>query len=91
VSSVRNDVEEPKRCEYCYSNWQWTMPAFNKHEVLQIGCFRCCSIYNIVDDEYLLVGQRPRHFIFWKDLTRQWDEALREIHASSVKKKASSL
>lgn len=81
---------EKKQCEHCYCDYRWTKPAYSKFEILQVGCDKCSSIYNIIGDEYRLVGQRPNHFIFWKDLRRQWREAMDTIAASSAKKKESS-
>ena len=63
------------------------MPAYSKHCVLQVGCYGCASVYNIIDDEYRLVGTRPGHYTFSKDLLRQWEEAMSYIAASSAKKR----
>lgn len=82
--------DKKQRCDHCYSNWQWTMLALSKREVLQIGCFGCMSVYNVVEDEYKLIGQRSGHYIFWKDLHRQWDEALQHIADVSTAKKQAS-
>jgi len=81
-------MEEAKRlCDYCENKWAgWTQPAYSKHEILQIGCWGCSSLYNIVEDEYMLIGQRHGHYIFWKDLLRQWDKVMNK-YASSAKKK----
>jgi len=67
---------EKKRCEYCHSRWQWTVQAYSGHMVLQVGCWGCGSIYNVVDDELMLVRQSYKHFIFKKDITIQWDKLM---------------
>lgn len=75
-----------RRCSNCNSKWQWTMPAYSKWEVLQIGCWSCYWVFNIVNDEYIPVGQAFGHFIFRKDLKRQWNKVMTK-YACSVKKK----
>ena len=79
-------MEEERRCDYCHSKWQWTMPAYSKYEIFQVGCWSCFRVYNIVCGDYRLVNQSLEHFIFWKDLKRQWREAMKRS-VSSVKKK----
>ena len=82
-------MEKIAVCKNCGSKWaDWTKPAYSAHEVLQIGCWNCYSVHNNIDGEYHLVIHNPRHYIFWKDLKRQWNEALKWF-ASSAKKKAS--
>ena len=67
------------KCLLCLAS-DWTMEVFDEHFNLQIGCFRCYALYNVNDDEELeFIGKRPRDYLFWKDLRRQWDEALDEI------------
>jgi len=79
------ELKQPQ-CDFCYSSWRWTKPAYSKHEILQVGCW-CQSVYNIVDGEYSLLGQRQGHPVFWKELRQQWNEALKAISASTVKTK----
>ena len=82
------DAHLNPRCVHCSGSHGWTLPAFSAREVLQIGCSYCGSLYNIVDEEYRLIGQRGSHYIFWKDLLLQWNNALKHIAASTVKTKA---
>lgn len=74
-----------RRCSNCNSAEQWTMPAYSKWEVLQIGCWKCFWVYNVIDGEYISVGPSFKHFIFWKDLKRQWNKVMTK-HAYSAKK-----
>ncbi len=79
--------DNQQRCDYCYRT-DWTTPTYSKYEILQIGCYGCGSVYNVIDDSYTLVGQRFQHPMFWKDLRKQWDKALRHLYtpASTVTK-----
>lgn len=62
-------------CDVCLAP-EWTNPAYSKRAILQIGCWRCYSVYYLLDDGPMLFKKDPRNPIFWKDLKRQWDEAL---------------
>jgi hypothetical protein len=64
-----------EKCEYCLAN-EWTRPAYNERCLLQIGCWRCYSVYFILDAGPVITKQNPRNPIFWKDLQIQWNEAL---------------
>lgn len=65
-------------CEYCFGK-EWTQPAYNERCLLQIGCWRCYSVYYLLDDGPMLSKQDPKNHIFWKDLQRQWNEALSQM------------
>ena len=87
VGGAKEMAQQQSGCLNCETSWpDWTKPAYRRFEILQIGCWNCSSIHNIIDGEYRLVGPNPQHFIFWKDLRRQWNEALNKF-ASSAKKK----
>ena len=69
---------EERTCENCQSTKDWTSPAYSEYEVFQIGCWSCYGVYNIVGEEYSLVCHSSEHFIFWKDLKRQWRKVMRK-------------
>jgi hypothetical protein len=49
----------------------------NKYRILQVGCWGCGSIYNVIGDEYQFVIQQTKNPIFWKDLRVEWVRRLR--------------
>jgi hypothetical protein len=64
------------------------MPAYSKWEILQIGCWQCFWVFNIVDGDYTPVGHVMEHFIFRKDLKRQWNKVMTKYAYSAKKKDA---